>query len=112
MTTGPWLRLLARNRFAVSPGRLPMALAVGCLSVINSTAGLLQRARYGRVIGEAVIDPPPLFIVGHWRTGTTLKPASGRATPAAAGTPSTRPATRPVEGPRRAGRAPEGPPVR
>ena len=72
MTAGPWLRLLSRNGFAVSPGRLPMAFAVCCLSVFNSAAALLQRVRYGRAIGEAAVDPPPLFIVGHWRTGTTL----------------------------------------
>ncbi len=72
MTVRPWLRLLARNRFAVSPGRLPMALAASTLSLANSAAAAAQRARYGRAIASADISPAPLFIVGHWRTGTTL----------------------------------------
>ncbi|MFH1330999.1 MAG: sulfotransferase [Actinomycetota bacterium] len=72
MTPAVWLRLLACNRAAVSPGRLPMALAISALSLGNSAAGLLQRARYGRAIAGATVGPPPLFIIGHWRTGTTL----------------------------------------
>jgi omega-hydroxy-beta-dihydromenaquinone-9 sulfotransferase len=72
MTVGPWLRLLARHRFAVSPGRLPMALAVSALSLANSAAAAVQRARYGRAIAGADIAPPPLFIIGHWRSGTTM----------------------------------------
>jgi hypothetical protein len=72
MTVRPWLRLLARHRCAVSPGRLPMALAVSALSLANSAAAAVQRARYGRAIAHAAITPAPLFIVGHWRTGTTM----------------------------------------
>lgn len=49
-----------------------MALAVSALSVGNSAAGLMQRFRFGRAIRGSRIDPPPLFIVGHWRTGTTM----------------------------------------
>jgi hypothetical protein len=72
MTVRPWLRLLARNRCAVSPGRLPMAPAVSALSLGNSVAAAVQRARYGQAIAHAAIAPAPLFIVGHWRTGTTM----------------------------------------
>lgn len=72
MTVRPWLCLLVRNRFAVSPGRWPMALAVTTLAPLNATAAALQRRRHGRVIAGAIIDPPPVFIVGHWRTGTTM----------------------------------------
>ena len=72
MTVRPWLRLLARHRGAVSPGRLPMALAVSALSLGNSAAAALQRARYGRAIACVTLTPAPLFIVGHWRTGTTM----------------------------------------
>ena len=73
MTVLPWLRLLARNRFAVSPGRLPMALAVSALSL-----GQLRRRRGcsgSATAGPSPVPPstpPPLFIVGHWRTGTTM----------------------------------------
>lgn len=72
MTVRPWLRLLVRNRFAVSPGRWPMALAVTALAPLNAAAAGRQRRRHGPAIARAAIDPPPLFIVGHWRTGTTM----------------------------------------
>jgi hypothetical protein len=32
----------------------------------------LQQVMFGRAIARTTIDTPPLFIVGHWRTGTTL----------------------------------------
>jgi len=72
MTASVWFRLLARNRFAVSPTRIPMALAVSVASIFNSCAAVIQRARFGRAVERTEIDQPPLFIIGHWRTGTTL----------------------------------------
>src|SRR5271166_2234908 len=42
-----WMRLLARNRFAVSFTRLPMALAITLLSVVNSLLRWLQRLLLG-----------------------------------------------------------------
>ena len=72
MTVLPWLRLLARNHFAVSPGRIPMALAVSALAPLHSTAALAQRVRFGQALAHPADGPPPLFIIGHWRTGTTL----------------------------------------
>ncbi|MBS1195992.1 MAG: hypothetical protein H6R33_712 [Actinobacteria bacterium] len=72
MTVLPWLRLLARNHFAVSPGRIPMALAVSALAPLHSTAALAQRVRFGPALAHPAGGPPPLFIIGHWRTGTTL----------------------------------------
>jgi hypothetical protein len=72
MTLPVWLRLLTRNRFAVSPTRLPMALAVTAVSALNSGAALAQRVRFGRAVANAAVHPEPLFIVGYWRTGTTL----------------------------------------
>ena len=72
MTVSPWLRLLLRHHFAVSPGRVPMAFMVTLLSLANSAAAAVQRARWSRELAAAAVDPPPLFIIGHWRTGTTL----------------------------------------
>ncbi len=72
MTMSVWFRLLARNHFAVSPSRIPMALAVSMLSIFNSCAAVAQRARFGRAVRRTAIEVPPVFIVGHWRTGTTL----------------------------------------
>ena len=72
MRFSPWWRLLCRNRFDVAPLRIPRACTITVLSLINSCASLVQRALYGRRIAATPVDPAPLFILGHWRTGTTL----------------------------------------
>ncbi len=72
MSLGAWLRLLARNRFAVSPSRLPQAAAVTAYATANSGAGLVQRLWYSRRIARMELAPDPLYILGHWRSGTTL----------------------------------------
>lgn len=66
-----WLRLLRDHRFAISPQRLTLALVDSALSLAGSAAGLLQEARYGRRIRRTRLEPP-LFILGHWRSGTTF----------------------------------------
>jgi hypothetical protein len=71
MGTGTWLRLLARNRFQIHPLRIPMAAIVTLFSVGNSMLGTMQRLAYGRRVDHTRIEHPPLFILGHWRCGTT-----------------------------------------
>lgn len=67
-----WMRLLAKNRFRVHPTRIPMASIVGAVSAMNSTLGIVQAALYGRDIARTRIEHEPIFIIGHWRSGTTL----------------------------------------
>jgi hypothetical protein len=47
-----------------------MTLVGGC-TLFNSFWAAVQRGALGRQIREASIEPP-IFLVGHWRTGTTL----------------------------------------
>jgi omega-hydroxy-beta-dihydromenaquinone-9 sulfotransferase len=67
-----WSRLLISNRFAVHWTRWHYAVAYTFVSVINSGLGLLQKIVFGRRVADTVIAEPPIFIIGHWRTGTTL----------------------------------------
>lgn len=71
MTFGIWLKMLARGGFRVSPGRLPMSLSVTAASMVNSALWLFEELFNGRRINKVELQPP-LMIVGHWRTGTTL----------------------------------------
>jgi hypothetical protein len=67
---GDWLKLLCRQRFAVDPPYWPRA----ALITANSLANSLHRRREDRLCGAAAAAQtvrPPLFILGHWRTGTT-----------------------------------------
>lgn len=72
MTLGGWLRLLAHNRFALSPSRLPTAMSITAVSAVNTLLGLWQDVRFGRRAARVPISPDPVFILGHWRTGTTM----------------------------------------
>jgi hypothetical protein len=72
MRTGTWWRLLVRNRFRIAPTRIPMAIALSVATPFNDLLTLLQRVRHGRKIQEHALSQPPVFIVGHWRSGTTL----------------------------------------
>ncbi|OBB98532.1 sulfotransferase [Mycobacterium sp. 852002-40037_SCH5390672] len=67
-----WARLLIRNRFAVHWSRWHYAALYTVVSVVNSCLGLLQKIVFDRRVAETVITDPPIFIIGHWRTGTTL----------------------------------------
>ncbi len=67
---GAWARLLADNRFAVSPRYWLRAGVLTALSVWNSAAALVERAFVeGRARRLEV--PPPVFVLGVWRSGTT-----------------------------------------
>lgn len=71
MTFPVWMRLLFNNRFSVSPSRwLSLLLTTGC-SISNSLLRLLSEAIYSRRAAKTTVKPS-LFIIGHWRTGTTL----------------------------------------
>jgi LPS sulfotransferase NodH len=39
---------------------------------VNTVLALLQRLLYGRKLAAAEFHGPPVFIIGHWRSGTTL----------------------------------------
>jgi omega-hydroxy-beta-dihydromenaquinone-9 sulfotransferase len=72
MPLGPWLRLLATNGFRVSPSRWPMACTISMATVFNSLARPLQELFFRKYIHRVQIKDAPIFIVGHWRSGTTL----------------------------------------
>jgi omega-hydroxy-beta-dihydromenaquinone-9 sulfotransferase len=71
MRVKTWFGLLARNRFQVSPTRIPMAMINSGLCFINSALALNQQLFYGRKIAACQLADDPIFILGHWRTGTT-----------------------------------------
>jgi hypothetical protein len=72
MNASGWFRLVIRNRFALSPSRVAMGCIIGVVSVMNSCMALVQALIFGRKIARTEIEHPPIFILGHWRSGTTL----------------------------------------
>src|SRR5690349_5937816 len=70
MTFGDWWSLLRRHRFDVDPRHWARALVQTAVSVSNSAIARIERWRFGRAV-EAVRVESPLFILGHYRSGTT-----------------------------------------
>ncbi len=67
----PWLRLLVRYRFRVSPRHWLRALSTTLIAPLNSLLGCYTTAIYGWRLARTQVTAP-LFVVGHWRSGTTL----------------------------------------
>ena len=66
-----WIRLCVRHRFRIHPLRWPMAFLITLITPFNSVMSAIQRLVYGKRIDATEITQPPVFIVGHWRSGTT-----------------------------------------
>lgn len=69
-----WLKLLVQNKFAIDPVPLYWlkAMVVTYLSLRNSMRLKEERRKYDGEIAAVKIEHPPIFILGHWRSGTTL----------------------------------------
>src|SRR5262249_6045277 len=67
-----WLRLLVRNRLAIHWSCWYIALVVTFVSFFHTLLRFAQRAWFGDRPERTPIREAPMFIIGHWRTGTTL----------------------------------------
>lgn len=72
MPSKVWFRHLARNRFQFDWNRLHIVLGVSCFMPGSDLLSLLQHLLFGKAIAKAQLAAPPLFVLGHWRSGTTL----------------------------------------
>lgn len=67
-----WLRLLGNNRFAVGLRYWYIAVIAMVVTLFHTAFRFLQEILYGQEVRRTEITEPPIFIIGHWRTGTTL----------------------------------------
>jgi omega-hydroxy-beta-dihydromenaquinone-9 sulfotransferase len=67
-----WLRLLWDGRFSFGWRQLRLLPIGTILASIHTFLRYAQDGLYGSRILESAISPSPVFILGHWRTGTTL----------------------------------------
>src|SRR5688500_4507216 len=65
-----WRALRAENR--VDPGYRHRAACLTALSALNSVYRRQEERQYGAAVAAVRLEAPPLFILGHWRTGTTF----------------------------------------
>lgn len=71
MTTARWLSLLAKHRFRIAPKGIGLACTVAGVSLADSVLAAAQSAALGGKIRRVQLQEPPIFIIGHWRSGTT-----------------------------------------
>jgi hypothetical protein len=70
MALGEWWALLRRHRFAIDLKHFPRALVQTAVSASNSVNARIEHIRFGRRVEAARVEAP-LFILGHYRSGTT-----------------------------------------
>ena len=66
------VRTLHRGGWRVHPARIPDCCIDLAFSVGNTSLRFLQTLVYGRQIARLTLPDDPIFVIGHWRTGTTL----------------------------------------
>jgi len=67
-----WARLVVHNRFQIGLRYWWVAAIVTLVSFCHTALTILQDCWYGAQIKRTPIKDDPIFIIGHWRTGTTL----------------------------------------
>jgi hypothetical protein len=68
----PWLALVVRNRMRIGWTKWGLAFTVTGATVFNSLLRPLQELWFRRLLERTQIKDAPIFIIGHWRSGTTL----------------------------------------
>jgi len=65
------IRLLIQNNFHISLKYLPKALYSIVVSTLLTPFRIVETLLSDKKIKNTIIDKPPIFIIGHWRSGTT-----------------------------------------
>jgi omega-hydroxy-beta-dihydromenaquinone-9 sulfotransferase len=68
---GDWIRTLIENG-GVSPSRVPEALRITALSALFTGPRLYERVRWHGAVEATELSSSPIFVIGHWRSGTTF----------------------------------------
>lgn len=67
-----WAKLLARGKFDITLNCVPNIFTVTLWSPVNSLLYVLSELLYGRRADRHEIMEAPIFVLGHWRSGTTF----------------------------------------
>jgi len=65
-----WLKVLWGNR-DIERKFIPRVLFATLVSLFTSPLRIYESLRYGRAVRRTAVHPSPIFIIGHWRSGTT-----------------------------------------
>jgi hypothetical protein len=66
-----WIRLLWQNKFRISPSAWITALFITIVNILIFPIGVIETILYNRKIKKLKLKEDPVFVLGHWRSGTT-----------------------------------------
>ena len=72
MRFGELLKLFKRGRYSFTLNCIPDTLLLLLWTPVNSLLYRVSEAKYRNKAEAAPLEKPPVFVMGHWRTGTTL----------------------------------------
>ena len=67
-----WWKILGENKFNVSLKKLPQVFLITFLIILFSPWAIIEKILSWRKIKKVELKEQPIFILGHWRQGTTL----------------------------------------
>jgi omega-hydroxy-beta-dihydromenaquinone-9 sulfotransferase len=71
MALDTWLGLMKGKWKHISPFRYPTVATIFVMTSINLVRKWLSRALYAKKLNSITVSPDPIFVIGHWRSGTT-----------------------------------------
>jgi len=72
MRFGELMKLFKRGRYSFTLNCIPDTLLLLLWTPVNSLLYRISEAKYRRKAEAGPLEHPPVFVMGHWRTGTTL----------------------------------------
>jgi hypothetical protein len=65
-------QLVGENRYRIDRARWPMALLAFAATAVPAVSNPLQAWIYGKRAAKLPLAGDPIFVIGHWRSGTSL----------------------------------------
>ena len=72
ITLGKWLKLLSEYSFRVSRKYWIKSFLITFFSLRNSYLAFREERSYKSILENVEFEKEPIFIIGHWRSGTTF----------------------------------------
>lgn len=66
------MKLILKNGISIRPVHLLRLLVLLPTSLLSEIFTLVEKIKYNKKIRHITIEKPPVFIIGHWRSGTTF----------------------------------------
>jgi hypothetical protein len=72
MSLNVWLTLIREEGGLIPTSKWQLFVTVSTAAVVNLITNSICNIKFGRRLKETIPRPDPVFIIGHWRSGTTL----------------------------------------